>query len=149
MKFSNRVFNCLLIIVFPFISFSQEIKNSFEVYGYIMTDAGYNFNAIDPEWYDVMRPSRLPSYKDQYAPGGNVFFSVRQTRLGVRSITNTKLGILKTQFDFDFYGFGKDAGQTTIHVVNAFAQLGRLLVGQTPSVFMDTDVFPVTLDYWG
>ena len=39
--------------------------------------------------------------------------------------------------------------QTTIHLVNGFAQLGKLLVGQTPSTFMDTEVFPVTLDYWG
>ncbi len=51
--------------------------------------------------------------------------------------------------DFDFVGFGKDAGQTTIHLVNAYAQLGKIGAGQTASAFMDLNVFPVTLDYWG
>jgi hypothetical protein len=27
--------------------------------------------------------------------------------------------------------------------------LGKFIAGQTPSTFMDTEVFPVTLDYWG
>ena len=138
-----------LFILIPIFSLAQEKKNSFEVYGFILVDGGYNFNTIDPEWFDVMRPTKLPKYQNQFAPSGNYFISVRQTRVGVRSLTKTPLGELKTQFDFDLYGFGKDAGQTTLHVVNAFGQLGKFIAGQTPSTFMDTDVFPVTLDYWG
>ena len=114
-----------------------------------MVDAGYNFNSIDPVWFDMMRPSKLPSYKNQYGTDGNVFFGVRQTKLGVKSNTPTRFGELKTHFDFDLVGFGEDAGQTTLHVVNAYAQLGRVGAGQTASVFMDLDVFPNTLDYWG
>jgi len=41
--------------------------------------------------------------------------------------------------------FGKDAGQTTMHLINAYAQLGVIGVGQTASVFMDLEVFPATL----
>jgi len=74
---------------------------------------------------------------------------VRQSKLGFKSSTLTSMGELKTQFDFDLIGFGKDAGQTTIHMVNAYAQLGRVGIGQTASAFMDPDVFPETLDYWG
>ena len=114
-----------------------------------MADVGYNFNSIDPVWFDMMRPSKLPSFKDQYGPEGNVFFGVRQTKLGVRSNVPTSLGELKTHFDFDLVGFGPDMGQTTFHVVNAYGQLGRVGAGQTASVFMDLDVFPNTLDYWG
>jgi len=138
-----------LIILLPLFSFAQVNTNTFEVYGFILTDGGYNFNSIDPDWYDVMRPTKLPKYKNQFGPPGNFFLSVRQTRFGVRSSTATKLGELKTQLDFDFFGFGKDAGQTTIHLVNGFGQLGKFLAGQTPSTFMDTEVFPTTLDYWG
>jgi len=130
-------------------SFGQENKDNFEIYGQIMADAGYNFNSIDPVWFDMMRPSKLPSYKNQYGSDGNVFFGVRQTKLGIKSSTTTSLGELKTHFDFDLVGFGKDAGQTTLHIVNAYAQLGRFGAGQTASVFMDLDVFPNTLDYWG
>jgi len=145
----RRLFIQSLILLLPIVSFAQVNTNSFEVYGFILTDGGYNFNSIDPDWYDVMRPTKLPKYKNQFGPQGNFFISVRQTRLGVRSSTATKLGELKTQLDFDFFGFGKDAGQTTIHLVNGFGQLGKFLAGQTPSTFMDTEVFPVTLDYWG
>lgn len=114
-----------------------------------MTDAGYNFNSIDPAWFDMMRPSALPSYENEFGPEGNVFFGVRQTKLGIKSNTPTRLGQLKTHFDFDLVGFGKDAGQTTFHLVNGYAQLGRIGAGQTASAFMDLDVFPNTLDYWG
>ena len=145
----RRFFIQSLIILLPVFSFAQTEKNYFEIYGFILTDGGYNFNSIDPDWFDVMRPTKLPKYKNQFGPSGNYFISVRQTRFGVRSSTNTKFGLLKTQFDFDLYGFGKDAGQTTIHLVNGFGQIGKFLAGQTPSVIMDTEVFPVTLDYWG
>jgi hypothetical protein len=147
--YDRKLFLPLLILLLPVFSFAQVDKPFFEVYGYIQTDAGYNFNSIDPDWFDVMRPTKLPKYKNQFGAEGNFFMSVRQTRLGVRSSTMTKLGELKTQFDFDFFGFGKDAGQTTIHLINGFGQLGKFLAGQTPSTFMDVEVFPVTLDYWG
>src|SRR5262245_4539902 len=136
-------------VLIPFFVFGQASDNSFELYGQIMVDAGYNFNSIDPAWFDMMRPSKLPSYENQYGTEGNTFFGVRQTKLGVKTRTKTSLGLLRTHVDFDFVGFGKDAGQTTLHVVNAYAQLGRIGAGQTPSVFMDFDVFPNTLDYWG
>jgi hypothetical protein len=146
---SGKFFFPFFLILTSLYSFAQEKKSSFEIYGTAMVDAGYNFNSIDPNWFDVMRPSRLPSYKDQYGPDGNVFFSVRQTKLGVKSSTPTRLGELKTQFDFDLIGFGKDVGQTTFHLVNAYGQLGKVGAGQTASAFMDMDVFPVVMDYWG
>lgn len=129
--------------------FAQENTNEVELYGFIMTDAGYNFNSINPDWFDVMRITKLPSFKDEFAPEGNVFFGLRQTRFGIKSNIKTKLGRLKTQFDFDLFGVGKDAGQTTFHVVNAYGQLGDFGAGQTASALMNFHVFPVTLDYWG
>src|SRR6478609_5494264 len=106
-KYKGRFFIPLLVILYPFFSIAQTPvnPNSFEVYGYIQTDGGYNFNAIDPDWFDVMRPTKLPKYQNEFGPSGNYFISIRQTRLGVRSITNTKFGELKTQFDVDFFGF--------------------------------------------
>src|SRR5688572_19576329 len=92
-----------LIILLPVFSFAQNNKSSLEIYGYIQTDAGYNFNSIDPDWFDVMRPTKLPKYKNEFGPTGSYFISVRQTRFGVRSSTKTKLGELKTQFDFDLF----------------------------------------------
>ena len=138
-----------LILLLHTVCLGQASNNSFELYGFILTDAGYNFNSIHPDWFDVMRPTKLPKYKNEFGSSGSYFISVRQTRFGVRTTKQTRLGEFKTQFDFDLFGFGKDAGQTTIHLVNGFAQLGKFIAGQTPSTFMDTEVFPVTLDYWG
>jgi hypothetical protein len=148
-EFQYNIFIRLFLLLIPAISPAQDSNDYFEIYGYIQTDAGYNFNASNPDWFDVMRPTQLPKYPDQFGPEGNYFISIRQTRFGVKTSTQTKLGVLRTQFDVDFFGFGKDVGQTTIHLVNGFGQLGKFIAGQTPSTFMNTDVFPVTLDYWG
>jgi hypothetical protein len=127
----------------------DEPKPKFEIYGFAMMDAGYNFNQIDPAWFDVVRPTKLPAFEDQFAPDGNAFFSVRQTRFGVRSTVPTSMGDLKTTFEFELFGTGVDAGQTTIRLRHAYGELGKWGAGQTWSPFMDIDVFPNTVEYWG
>jgi len=46
-------------------------------------------------------------------------------------------------------GVGSDAGQTTFRLRHAYGELGSFGAGQTWSPFMDIDVFPNTLEYWG
>ena len=127
----------------------QELPKSFEIYGLVMTDVGYNFNQINPDYYDVIRPSQLPSYKNQYGTDGNVYFSVRQSSFGVKGYFPTRMGELKTIFEFDLFGLGKNAGQTAFHFRKAFAELGHFGAGQHWSLFVDFDIFPDCLDYWG
>ena len=127
----------------------EEKKKAMEIYGFIMMDAGYNLNQIHPDWYDVVRPTKLPAYKNEYGTDGNAYFSVRQTRLGFKNYFETPLGELKTQFEFEMFGTGVDAGQTTIRLRHAYAELGKFGVGQYWSPFMDIDVFPNTVEYWG
>src|SRR5512135_163713 len=127
----------------------EENKNWFQVYGFVMTDLGYNANQIHPDWYDVVRPTKLPTVKNEYGTDGNVFFSVRQTRFGVKSSTQTGLGELFTQFEWEMFGTGVDAGQTTIRLRHAYGELGQFGVGQYWSPFMDIDVFPNSVEYWG
>jgi hypothetical protein len=123
--------------------------SKFEVYGHVMLDAGYNFDQADPAWFDVVRPTKLPAFDNQFPPNGTTFFGVRQTRFGVRSSSPTKLGELKTQFEFELFGTGVDAGQTTFRLRHAYGELGHFGAGQTWSPFMDVDVFPNSLEYWG
>jgi hypothetical protein len=129
-------------------SYAQETK-TMDIYGHVMTDVGYNFNQGHPDWFDVMRPTKLPSFENQYGTDGNVYFSVRQTRFGVKNYFQTGLGELKTQFEFEMFGTGVDAGQTTFRLRHAYAELGKFGVGQYWSPFMDIDVFPNSLEYWG
>ncbi len=84
-----------------------------------------------------------------YGTEGNAYFSVRQTRFGVKSGTPTALGELFTQFEWEMFGTGVDAGQTTIRLRHAYGELGSFGVGQYWSPFMDIDVFPNSVEYWG
>lgn len=136
-----------LFVFSPAMAQVQPREKSLDLYGYIMTDIGYNFNQIDPIWFDILRVTGLPQYKDQFAPDGKIFFSVRQTRLGIKNLSQTPLGPLKINFEFDLFGLGPDVGQTTFHFRSAHAELGRFTFGQALSVFADIEVSPSILDF--
>jgi hypothetical protein len=144
------LFTAIFVLFLGSLVLAQDAdKNWFQVYGFAMTDIGYNFNQIHPDWYDVVRPTKLPTIKNEYGTDGNAFFSVRQTRFGVKSSTQTAMGELFTQFEWEMFGTGGDAGQTTIRLRHAYGELGQFGVGQYWSPFMDIDVFPNTVEYWG
>jgi hypothetical protein len=124
-------------------------KTTIEIYGFAMLDTGYQFKQNDSNWFDVLRPTKLPSSTDEFGKDGRWFSSVRQSRLGVRTSTPTELGDLKTTFEFELFGTGVDAGQTTFRLRHAYGELGQFGAGQTWSAFMDPDVFPNSLEYWG
>ena len=124
-------------------------ESTFTIYGFAMLDAGYQLKQNHPDWFDVIRPTKLPSFPNEFAPNGKTYYGVRQSRLGVKSTTPTKYGELKTQFEFELFGTGVDAGQTTFRLRHAYGELGQFGAGQTWSPFMDIDVFPNSLEYWG
>jgi hypothetical protein len=124
-------------------------ESSFEVYGFAMLDAGYQFGQNHPDWFDVVRPTQLPSFANQFAPSGKTFWGVRQSRFGVKSSTPTKWGELKTIFEWELFGTGADAGKTTLRLRHAYGELGQFGAGQYWSPFMDIDVFPNSIEYWG
>jgi len=120
-----------------------------EFYGQARIDAIYDFKRMNPQWSATERPSQIPVN----CPGdagcgkdGATIFSVRQSSLGFRAFIPTGIGVLKTDLSFDL--FASD-GSTNIHWLKAWAELGMFGVGQTYSNFMDIDVFPNTIDYWG
>ncbi|HEX5113413.1 MAG TPA: DcaP family trimeric outer membrane transporter, partial [Saprospiraceae bacterium] len=141
----SRLLFALLMLPIVSVQAQDEGKKTMDIYGFIMMDAGYNVDQIHPDWYDVIRPTKLPSYENEYGSDGNFFFSVRQTRLGFKNYFDTPLGELKTQFEFEMFGTGVDAGQTTIRLRHAYGELGKFGAGQTWSPFMDIDVFPNTV----
>ena len=128
---------------------AKQREAGFELYGFVMADAIFDVTGIDPTWLGAARPSKLPSFENQFGEKGNFYFGVGQSRIGVKPHVPTPLGEITAQFDIDMFGTGPDAGQTTIRLRHAYAQLGQFLFGQTESVFMDLDVFPNMVDYWG
>jgi hypothetical protein len=145
----KRWYALFLVLCMALPAAADDAKSTFEIYGFVMMDAGYDFKQVDPAWFDVVRPTKLPAVDKEFGPDGSTYFSVRQTRLGVRSSTPTDLGTLKTTFEFELFGTGVDAGQTTFRLRHAYGELGKVGAGQTWSPFMDIDVFPNTLEYWG
>ena len=124
-------------------------QSSIDLYGFIMLDSGYDFKTNNPDWFDVVRPTQLPSSSGEFAPDGKAYFGVRQTRFGLKTSRPTGLGNLKTQFEFELFGTGVAKGQTTFRLRHAYGELGQFGAGQTWSPFMDIDVFPNSLEYWG
>jgi hypothetical protein len=114
-----------------------------------MLDMGHNFTSIDPAWFDTLRLTKLPSTKGEFGHDNSTFSGVRQSRLGVKSSTPTDLGDLKTIFEFELFGTGVDAGQTTFRLRHAWGELGAWGAGQYWSPFTDPDAFPNSLEYWG
>ena len=124
-------------------------KAHLDISGFAMVDSGYDFKQNDPDWFDVMRPSKLPAFKDEFGKNGKFYAGVRQSRLGFSGYVPTKFGELKTIFEFELFGVGVDAGQTTFRLRHAWGELGRFGGGQYWSTFMDTSVFPNQIEYWG
>jgi hypothetical protein len=128
---------------------AQAKKPSMEIYGFAMLDIGHDFKSINPNWSDTMRVTRLPSYEGEFGESNNTFAGVRQSRLGVKSTLPTDIGDLKTTFEFELFGTGVDEGQTTFRLRHAYGEIGAFGAGQYWSPFMDIDVFPNSLEYWG
>ena len=122
----------------------------FEIYGFAQGDAIGDFNTNNPDWFDVNRPSKLPAFQDEFGHNGHTWFSARQSRFGTKAVIPTSSGPdVNIVFDWDLFGVGPDAGQTTIRPRHMYGQWGKFGGGQLESPFMDVDVFPNILDYWG
>jgi len=142
----------ILLLVGSTNTWAQEPTNTMpqlDIYGFAMLDAGYQVNQADPNWFDVVRPTKLPSFANEFGADGHFYAGVRQSRFGVKADIPTDAGHIKTIFEFELFGTGVDAGQTTFRLRHAYGELGKFGAGQTWSPFMDPDVFPNSVEYWG
>jgi DcaP outer membrane protein len=130
---------------------AAEATRSFEIYGFAMADFIQDSKRVDPNWQDAFRPSKIATPEGQFGTNGQSSISVKQSRVGVKGTlpTGDSTPPLTFKFEIDMFGVGVDAGQTTIRLRHAFGEWGQLLAGQTHSLFMDIDVFPNVIDYWG
>src|SRR5579871_3011001 len=87
----RRTFALLLLLP---TSLSAQAKTDesprLQIYGFVMTDVGFNFGQINPDWFDVMRPTQLPSFPNEFGQNGSTFAGVRQTRFGVKGSEPTR-----------------------------------------------------------
>jgi hypothetical protein len=123
--------------------------HNLELYGFIQLDAIQDFKRVNPDWDATLRPSRIPTVDGEFGSDGQSIFSVRQSRLGAKATGMVAGKPYEVKFEFDLYGTGADAGKTTMRVRHMYASWGPFLAGQTNTLFMDGDIFPNVVDYWG
>jgi hypothetical protein len=130
---------------------AADTDKSFEIYGFAEADAIYDFGRMNPDWQDAFRPSKIANPEGIYGSNGDSSVSVKQSRFGIKGTMPTADGYspIDFKFEFDLFGVGSNAGQTTFRLRHAYGEWGSLLAGQTNSIFMDIDVFPNVIDYWG
>jgi hypothetical protein len=130
---------------------AEEPTRNFEIYGFAMVDWIQDTKRVDPNWMDAFRPSRIAAPEGEFGTNGQSDLSVKQSRFGVKGTlpTGDHTPPVNFKFEFDMFGVGADAGKTTIRLRHAYGEWGQLLGGQTHSLFMDIDVFPNVIDYWG
>lgn len=122
----------------------------FEIYGTMQGDYIQDSKRVDPNWESAFRPSKIETVSGQYGSDGQGLLSVKQSGVGIKGSTTLDNGeTIAFKFNFDMYGVGENAGQTTFRLQNAYGEWRGLLAGQTDTVFMDLSIFPDTIDYWG
>jgi hypothetical protein len=119
------------------------------IYGFVMADTIYDFKRVDPDWNDTLRVSTIATRGEPFGGDGEVVFGVRQSRIGFDSNFKTDNGDVRALFEWELFGTGGDAGQTTPRLRHAWVEWKDFGAGQYWSNFMDISVFPNTIDYWG
>ena len=133
-------------------AFAQAITAdnvTIEFYGLVQLDGIYDFQRVDPDWVGAFRPSKIPTVDGAFGDDGEANFSVRQTLFGISGTAPLADKEVVGKFEFDLFGSGDDAGNTTFHLQRATVEWGPLMFGYSKTLFMDGDVFPNIIDYWG
>jgi len=130
---------------------ADTANQSFEIYGFAQLDWIQDSKRVDPNWEDAFRPSKIAAPEGEFGTNGQASVSVKQSRFGVKGTvpTGDSYPPINFKFEFDMFGTGVDAGQTTFRLRHAYGEWGQILAGKTHSLFMDIDVFPDVIDYWG
>jgi hypothetical protein len=130
---------------------AADEERSFDIYGFAQLDWIQDSKRVNPSWMDAFRPSKIADPEGEFGTNGQSSLSVKQSRFGVKGLvpTSDQLPPIEFKFEFDLFGVGVDAGQTTFRLRYAYGEWGQLLAGQTTSLFMDLDIFPDVIDYWG
>jgi hypothetical protein len=123
--------------------------HNLELYGFTQLDAIQDFKRVDPDWEASLRASKIPTTPGQFGSDGQSIFSVRQTRLGVKANGTIANKPYEAKFEFDLFGTGDDAGKTHMRIRHMYGSWGPFLAGQTNTLFMDGDIAPNSLEYWG
>ncbi|SDK14018.1 DcaP family trimeric outer membrane transporter [Microbulbifer yueqingensis] len=119
------------------------------IYTTVQLDMGYEKNQTQEDWFDVMRPTKLPAFENEFPPSGNYYASVRQTRMGFKGNWQTYCGEVNTWFEYELFGSGSNVGETAFRFRHGWGEFCQVGAGQTWTLFMDSSIFPNVVEKWG
>ena len=93
------------------------------MYGFIQADGIYDFNRVDPDWSATLRPSKIPVQCPGSPACGNDGETIAERPPDALrcagAASRPRSAISRTRFEFDLFGVGDDAGQTTFRLRHA------------------------------
>lgn len=127
-------------------TFALGSNTSIDIYGFVRAEAFYDFDFAQG---DLSRAGRVGD--PDFATDGEFDTSSRVSRFGVRSSTESDIGTIGTQLEFDLFGSGgEDSSSPNLRLRHANVTIGdNILVGQTWTNFMPLVHYPGTADFNG
>lgn len=123
------------------LNFEVGAATQLTIYGFVRAEAFYDF---DFDQGDLSVTGALGDGAPETDGAFNT--SVRVSRLGFLSSTDTDIGTIGGQLEFDLFG---SAGTAELRVRHANITIGGLLIGQFWTNFMPIGQYPTTADFNG
>ncbi|UWQ29998.1 DcaP family trimeric outer membrane transporter [Leisingera sp. M523] len=113
-----------------------------DIYGYVKADFFYDFDFVQGDTAFVNNIGEPVNATD-----GDFGATVRQSRLGIRTTTETGIGTIQGQLEFDLFASG---GTSELRLRHANVQIGdHWLIGQTWTNFMPLGQYPASVEFNG
>ena len=126
----------------PKLSFNTGPRTTLELYGFVRAEAFYDLDTVNPDLFVATRAG-----EPAFATDGAFDTSVRVSRLGLRSVTETDIGTIRGQLEYDLFGSN---GTAELRLRHANVRIGEnWLIGQFWTNFMPLVHYPTTVDFNG
>ena len=129
---------------------ADDTKAKIDLYGFAMLDMGYDFNQNDPDWFDVMRPTKLPAFENEFGKDGRFYSGVQAEPAGRQELDSHEgrgdlhdLRVRAVRNRASTPGRRRSACGTPTASGNSSA---RARPGARSWI---ADVFPNSVEYWG
>jgi hypothetical protein len=152
---------CLsLLLLIPLIPLHAQDSTKFitgkpwlNIWAMANLDVIHDLNQMDPDWIGGFRPSKIPIHPSDPGWGSrhNTYFSLRQSTFKFEGVlpTNHRWGPMRLRFEFDLFGMGVQAGETTFRLRLVYGDWGPIRIGKDWSTFIDLACFPNNFEWWG
>lgn len=120
-----------------------------KLYGSIRADGTYDFKGTSGDTTNINNPTNKVPLNSANATEDALNVSAATTRFGLDFVRPTSLGELTGKIEADFAGSSATNGNGSLRVRHAYMSLGKWLVGQTTSPFVNTETAPETVDFNG